>query len=81
MNKREIVKTVTGFVVGAGVSKIIADAVVNNVSQEKNLQKAVVFAGKTGITMVVSDAVRAHTDAKIDAVADWMKRTIEVFKK
>ena len=78
MNKLEIFKAVTGFVIGAGVSQIITGIVVNNVALDTNTQKVLAFAGKTGITMLVSDAVRAHTDTKIDSAAAWMTKNVHV---
>lgn len=74
MDPLKITKEVVGFVVGAGVSKIVADVVANNVTQNTKLQKIVVYAGRIGIGMIVSEVVRAHVDKRIDDTAANIKK-------
>lgn len=76
MSKLEIFKTTTKFVVGAGVAHIISSMVSNLVPTETTLQKFLVFAGKAGISMTVSDLVDNTIDKKIDSAALWVSEHI-----
>lgn len=78
MSKIELLKGAVGFVSGLGVSQIISGIVANNTVQENAYQKATIFAGKIAIGMVVSEIVRKHTDAKIDAAVIWWKENVQI---
>ena len=77
ITKLDILKQAVGLVVGAGVSQIVGSIVANNVATENTVQKVTVFAGKTGIAMVVNDMVRKHTDSQIDAAASWVRENVK----
>jgi hypothetical protein len=72
-------KDLVGVVVGSGVSLIIAGIVKNNVHSEKPI--ALIFAGRTGLSMMVSDAVKAHTDTKIDAAISWWQEASKIISE
>jgi hypothetical protein len=74
-------KDLVGVVVGSGVSLIIAGIVKNNVHSEKPIEKALIFAGRTGLSMMVSDAVKAHTDTKIDAAISWWQEASKIISE
>lgn len=76
MNKLGVFKAVTCFLVGAGVSQIVSGIVDANVPQNTKTEKVLVFAGKTGISMLVSEAVRIHVGIKIDDVAASMSKLV-----
>jgi hypothetical protein len=76
MNKLEVLKTLTKLVVGAGVAHIVNSIVSNLVPTETTLQKVLVFAGKAGISMTVSDLVDETVDGKIDAAAQWVSEHV-----
>ena len=81
MTKLDVIKAGTGFAIGAGVSRIIAGIVANNVPQETQYQKVVVFAGRVGVAMVVSEVVSDHVDSKIDAIAAKIVEIKSAFSK
>ena len=71
MQKIEIIKTVTRFVVGAGTSKIV-DGIVRNNTDAKNIYEKIAI-GVAGIVAgaMAADAAKEYTDAQIDEIADW----------
>lgn len=74
--KLDILKQALGLVAGLGVGKIVSDIVVNNVTSENKYHKVIVFAGKTGISMVVSAAIQNRIDANVDEAAAWVNSNI-----
>lgn len=76
MTKLEIFKAALGFTVGAGVSQIISGVVDSLVPQDTMPQKVCVFAGKMGISMVVSEVVKNKVNDTVDETAVWIKTNI-----
>lgn len=76
MTKLDLVKGGIGLLVGSGVSHIVKEVVKSNVRTDTIFQKVTVFAGATGIGMLVGDLVKDHTDEKIDAAVALYKKTI-----
>lgn len=72
MDGRKIVKKVSGFVIGAGISQIIWSIVDNNTPQDKTLtQELPVTAAKFATTMVIQDVIQERVDTKIDKAWDY----------
>lgn len=76
ITKLDLAKSVTNLVIGAGISLIVDGVVKNNVTPKNLLQRGLIFAGRTGISMVLSDVTKTHTDAKFDAAETWWKENI-----
>lgn len=76
MTKLDLLKTVTNFVVGAGTTKIVTQAVQNNTNPKNAAENAQIVAGGVVLGCMAADATRAYTDAKIDEIAAWWKTNI-----
>jgi hypothetical protein len=76
MNTFEITKTVLGFVVGAGVSAIVSQVVDQNTTASNLPHKLIIFAGKTGISLVLNDVVEEHLNKKIDNIETWWTENV-----
>jgi hypothetical protein len=72
----KIVKGATGLLVGSGVSVIVSQMIDKNTSYTNLLQRVVIFAGKTGISLTVSDLVEDHIGKKIDNVEKWWDENV-----
>lgn len=70
MTKREIVKLVARIVVGAGTTTVTGSIIKNNVAPQNLLQQISVGAASVVIGSMASEATKAHTDAKIDEIAE-----------
>jgi hypothetical protein len=82
LTKLDVTKIATNFVVGAGVSKIVKDIIVNNTHVETTNQKVVVFAGALVIGMMAKDATKSYTNAKIDSyVRLWEASQAKITEK
>lgn len=77
MNKVQIAKCVTNFVVGTGVSTIVKGIVKNNVSVVKPQEQAAVYVGMFVLSSMAVDAVSTYTDSKIDEAIDWWNQNIK----
>lgn len=77
MNKIQIAKAVTNFVVGVGTSQIVASVVKNNVATENVPQQVAVFAGRVVLASMVGEAAEKHTSAKIDSAVDWYNQNFK----
>lgn len=75
MNKLNFVKAAVSLVVGSGISHIVKEIVDKNVESENTMQRIFVVAGRRGLSMVINDITKSHTDAKIDAAATWLQAT------
>lgn len=75
IDKLKIAKQATGLVVGAGVSNIVRITIERNVPVSSRLDTVTVTAGTIALSMMISEATRNYTDAKIDAIAAALKRT------
>lgn len=72
MSRVDIVKGVVGLSMGVGVTTIVNTVVKTHVVPKNILGKIVIGSGRIGIGMLLSDAVRKHTDAQIDDfVTKW----------
>ena len=71
MNKLELVKAATKFVVGSSVSFCAANVIRNNVNPTNILQSAEVVVGSVAIGMMAAEHTETWTNKKIDAVHDW----------
>lgn len=69
----KVFKQGVGMVVGAGVSNIVNEFVKRVAPTDTLPQKVLVFSGRIGIGMLVSDAVKEHLDMKIDEANEWFK--------
>lgn len=69
-----IFKAAVGIVVGAGVSKIVEGVVHKNIDEpESKLEKVLIFAGTTGLSLLISDMTTDHLDTKIDIAAERIR--------
>lgn len=75
IDKLKIAKQATGLIVGAGVSNIVRITIERNVPVSSRLDTVTVTAGTIALSMMISEATRNYTDAKIDAIAAALKRT------
>lgn len=71
MNKLELVKAATKFVVGTSVSFCAANVIRNNVTPTNVLQSAEVVVGSIAIGVMVAEQAESWTDKKVDAIHDW----------
>lgn len=77
MNKLDFTKSVVGFIVGAGTTKIVNGIIVSNTSPEKVTDKVAILASSMVIGNMAADATKKHTSAKIDEIAVWYNKTFK----
>lgn len=85
MNKLEIAKSVTGFVVGTGTTKIVMAIVKNNIQirqaadavTPRVTDKVAVAAGACVLGAMAADASKKYTDTKIEEIATWWAENIK----
>lgn len=77
MNKLDIAKMVTSFVVGAGTSKIVTGIIQNNTSPEKLTDQVAIVAGGVVLGSMVADLSKKYTNDKIDEIALWYAENIK----
>lgn len=75
MTKIEILKLATRFVVGAGTTTISKSIIDNNVASGGIYHRVTVAAASAVIGSMASEAVKSHTDAKIDHVVELWNKT------
>jgi hypothetical protein len=75
LDAMKILKTGVGFAIGGGVATIVSGFVQAVTAPETSLQRGLVFAGRTGISMLVSDLVKEHVNGKIDDAHEWVTTT------
>lgn len=75
--KVDLVKTVVGISVGIGVQLIVSGIVRNNVVATKPIQRPFIWAGTQGISSLVGEVTRRHTDERIDAAVEWYDKAVE----
>ena len=73
LDKVAILKQGVGMVVGAGVANIVREFVARVAPTDTPVQKVLVFSGRLGISMLVSDKVKEHVDMKIDNAVEWVE--------
>jgi hypothetical protein len=77
-SKREIAKSVVGFIVGYGAQRIAKNIVDKNTDEEERLHnRAVVYSGTVVIGFMAADAARAYTDKSIDQFCDWWETEVK----
>lgn len=76
MNRIEIAKTITNFIVGAGTTKIVHAIIKNNVQPENIIDTVEVAAGSLVLGSLVADVSRKYTNAKIDAAVAWWNTNV-----
>jgi hypothetical protein len=77
MNKLDIAKKAVSFVVGAGVSKIVAGIIQNNTSPEKLTDKVALVSASLVVGAMATDATSKYTNAKIDELATWYNENVK----
>lgn len=77
MTKTDIAKTIVGFVVGAGASKIVKGVIDKNVEPEKKTDKVAVAAASYVVGAMAADATKKYTDAKIDEIVEWWEKNVK----
>jgi len=77
-SKIDIVKTVVGFVVGAGASRIAKSIIDNNTDEEERLHnRAATYSASLVIGAMAAEASREYTDRKIDEIAAFWEKNIK----
>jgi len=79
--KVDLVKTVVGISVGIGIQLIVSGIVKNNVVATRPIQKPFIWAGTQGVSSLVGEVTRRHTDDQIDAVVNWWEKAQENYAK
>ncbi len=75
---RGVAKSVIGFVAAGGASLIAKEIIANNIDEPETLiGKIKVAAGVVVVAGIVRDASKAHTDKKIDQIADFVTEVNE----
>lgn len=77
-SKTEITKTVVGFVVGFGASRIVKTIIDRNTDEEERLHNRVAVASASMTAgWMAADASKKYTDAKIDEIVDWWETNVK----
>lgn len=71
---KKIAKGAALAIVGMGTSKIVAGVIKNNTDPEKVTDKVAIASAATVLGYMAADASRKYTDAKIDEIADQIKK-------
>lgn len=81
MDKLEIAKKAAGFVVGIGVSRIVAGFIKNNTSPDSVTDKVAIASAALVIGSMASSATKKHTDKLIDDLVTAYKKIEEGVKE
>lgn len=76
MTRIDLVKTATGLVVGSGISHIVAGVIKNTVVPKNIIDAGCIFAGRIGISMVLTDVTTKHINNKIDDAVTWLQQNV-----
>lgn len=76
MDKIDLAKNVLRFAVSAGVTKIVAGAISNNVQPKNVYDTVVIFAASVAITGVVKKTTDEYVNNAVDKVANWWQTNI-----
>ena len=76
MNKVELTKTVTNFIVGIGTQKIVYDIVKSHARPQNNIDVVTIYAGTLVVGNMAADASKKWTGAKIDEIVGWWKTNV-----
>jgi len=71
-----IAKKITSFVVGFGVSKIVAGIIESNVAVEKTHEKVAVASASYVLGFAISEHTSEFTDKQIDNAVDWWTENV-----
>lgn len=71
MDKIAIAKRAVNFVVGAGVTKVVAGIIANNTDPQKVTDKVAIGSAAFVLGAIAADATTSYTDAKIDKLVAW----------
>lgn len=74
MNRIDIAKKVTSFVVGTATAAVVKQIILNNTTPEKVTDKAAVMVGCYVLGGIAADASKKWTDAKIDELVEAFKK-------
>lgn len=66
MDKIDITKKISSFVVGMGTGKIVTAVIGANVPTDSIIEKITVYSAGVVIGMMAKDATKQYTDVKID---------------
>lgn len=82
VNKIEVVKLGTAVVVGAGIESIISNAVKSTTPEgNSRANKACTWLGVVVLTCMIGEKVCEYTDAKIDAIVEYINDTMVKVKE
>ena len=76
-----VARRAINIVAGFGVSKVVKDIVVNNVTIETKLDLAKVWVGSAVIGSMVADAGSKHINTRFDQVVGWYEEQREEGKE
>ncbi len=77
MDKIRTTKIAVNFVVGAGVSKIVAGIIRNNTNPERVTDKVAIAGAAVVIGSMAADATSSYTDTKIDEIVEWWNENVK----
>jgi hypothetical protein len=77
MDKIRTAKIAVNFVVGAGVSKIVAGIIHNNTNPERVTDKVAIAGAAVVIGSMAADATSSYTDTKIDEIVEWWNENVK----
>lgn len=77
MSKRDIAKKMTAFVVGAGVTKIVAGVIANNTAPTRVTDKVSIVAAAFVLGGIAADAASKYTDSQIDKIVDFWNENVK----
>lgn len=75
MNKIELTKTITKFVVGVSTSATVGAVIRNNVNPENTLQKVEIAIGAATVGAIAAEHAKRFTDQMIDEVVAAFRST------
>jgi len=77
-SKTDIAKSVVGFIVGFGASRIAKNIIDRNTDEEERLHnRAAVASAELVVGMMAADAARKYTDAKIDEIVEFWETNVK----
>jgi hypothetical protein len=76
MNKTELAKALSGFVIGGITANVVKQIIRNNTDPEAVADKAAVLIASFVLGAIAADATKAWTDRQIDElIVTWKKLT------
>lgn len=77
LTKLTIAKAAVSFVVGSGISTIVAGVARNNTSPEKIHQKVAIAGGAFVLGAIAAEKAKKYTDQQIDEIAEWYNENVK----